>query len=338
MLSKNNMKYYLKRLLYFIIALFLCSRVFATDIKIMSFNINHGVNNNGDYTEWLEKLQWLVSKKHDIDILLLQEVPVGLISEGESSNHLTRSLGSVWRCFTTYEYELKTRTSFNGIVYLGANEYISNQVNVILYKPKKIRAEDLSKKIGFNNFQSCKYKFRKNSVQAVKFYIMGSETKNFTVINLHFAPYGKKQNKSKKPYNEMDAKTLKEMLENCYDIKSANGFIVGGDFNLSRGQLLSPNNDFEFSKWIVDGNRNNFSNPMYAIPTTLSSKNLNFANSCDHFIYDKLMEHNVKEQMSRGLDFANYEMNINGTIYQSSDKIRKEFSDHVPICMTISFD
>lgn len=298
----------------------------------MSFNIAHTYEQGSKgYDTWLQDIVAVI-KDNDFDIVLLQEVPIGLdkrydtkifktAKEKNILDDFTTLLGKNWSYYSTANYAIRSNIT------MGEENYVycdANQNNAILYNGYKVLAKDMATELGFAEFKG-NFLFDKNTVQVLEFRISGKETEKFIVINVHL-PYTNYEHRMR------DLKTL-EKLYTKY--KLSMGVLIGGDFNLYRGDLTKRNFDF------VDGNNSWYYDKNFGLKTTFSTDkdSIKFVSDYDHFVYNEKIK--IKENMSRvsikTKDDSVQSIKLGKKTYNSSKDIRKYISDHVPIGITINF-
>lgn len=322
-----------------LVCIFLCSlSLFATTIKVMSFNVN-GQENNIRSNEIYANNLCTVVKESGADIVLMQEFR---ISQNEPELFRNK-LGASWQFFSTKEYIKKDFKKFE------------TQNNVIFYNTTKV-SPTYNKDSGIVNFKTdSKYKFVKNNTQVVEFCLSGEPSKTFVAVNIHLPLYTK--NKTNQSQALSNYKNDLNSLETLYSNLNKKGcrIIIGGDFNTKRtkssgldaGEILLykyPKSKLErFPGAIVDSENQLYCFTSGGLLTSGFDRNQSRISptlDIDHFIIRNLKV--IKDTylcLGYGrMEYTNrnspYTFKINGSNLNQND-YRKRVSDHLPIMIEL---
>lgn len=316
--------------------------LYATTIKVMSFNVN-GVRNSIKNNEKYANNICAVVKESRADIVLMQE----FYTKRDEPESMCKRLGTSWQYFSAKWY----------IAPFSKEEHVCQQNNVIFYNNQKILPTS-NKDSGIVNFRTdSKYKFSKNHTQLVEFCLSGEPSKTFVVVNVHLPLYTKDRDRKTLLNYLHDLKSL-ETLYSDLD-KKGRRIIVGGDFNTKRakssgldaGEILMykyPNSKIErFPGAIVDSDNQLYCYPIRGLLTSGFDKNQSRISptlDIDHFIVK-----NIKVVKDSGLYLGSVHLENNNynspyifkniskdSKYKGTMKYYKQHvSDHVPIIIEL---
>lgn len=321
------------------LCIFLCTcSLFATTIKIMSFNVdgfddekrnkNHQVLVDGNGQIKIRNEIWFnnvctIIKNSGADIVLMQEF---YIQQNEFADkaveYFCSRLGGSWVYISTKDYINK-----------GKN-YSEDQNNIIFYNNTKVNK---SSNIIVNFSSPSEYRFAKNNTQVVEFSVSGEATKKFLIINVHLP---RPAEKGKGGKHESDLESLENMFR---DFKNKDyRFVIGGDFNESYQKLKNRKFDGAF----IDSDR---MESLWTMVYNAPKKNEDIIkaripknggpNDLDHFIVFGFkannMHHVFRHDWESGRRDYSEGITIGAKRYTKPDDYRKNVSDHLPIMIEL---
>ena len=318
-----------RRFLVFLLIIFSVSLTLDCEqFKIMSFNIQYGNTKSSLNTaEWHNNFSAIVSEVNP-DILLIQEA--GSSNDGIAAIHKTA--GSLtYGMFSTEKYFAYRSYRNSGIQYNGTMH--TTQHNIILFKNRKFKAEDLSTKLKFDNPEHTQFPSDFNNFQCVK--LTSPKGRILIIVNAHVRPDGKDFWKMKEgTIHSRDTITLRKLLYELERMYPMAAIIAGGDFNYSWKVLTDPWIDGqELSKeWTVDPGFFPAPDSPAGLPTTFGN------GPWDHFICNDLVspkrDFTIPLRMkNNGKESFTY---VNGRFIPDKE-FNKNISDHWPVAMSFEY-
>lgn len=314
--------------LIFFIFIFLSFTAIPEEYKIMSFNIQYGNTKATHLNDsWYNYFTGIVSEVNP-DILLVQEI-------GEANNGIEKvhkALGqSTYGCISTEKYFAHKSYINNGTTYSGFGG--STQNNVVFYKNRKFKAEDLCEKLKFTTPEHTRFPSDFNNFQCIKF--TTKDNKTFIVVNAHVRPDGKDFWKMKEGIiHSRDTITLRKLLYEMEKLHPTAGVIAGGDFNYSRAVLTDTWTDGQklSAEWTVDPGFTPDEYSQAGLGTTYSN------GPWDHFICNDLIRvtRDFCIPLKLNSDSKDSYTYVNGKWMKDSE-FNRNISDHWPVSISIKY-
>lgn len=290
--------------------------VFSESLNILSFNILGAKYDHIKENEiWMNNLSEIIRNSKS-DIVLLQEVPQKYdeeINYTSFADELVNLLGDDWG--------FRSSAAYSNCSY--------NLNNAVLYKYSSV--------LILREIDNSSYDFKYKNVQMVEFSFRKDTNKKFYVVNVHL-PFDRKKMDS--PTNEMklELDAIKNLI---YDRRFP--AIFGGDFNMSRRELITETQFSNTSRYTIDGNGSIYNDNQGLLTTvsTSSDTGIHLANGYDHFIVNNNLR--IKKDMRRVF----YELQSNtrscksikigNKTYKTRNSYIKNVSDHIPILITVDY-
>lgn len=289
---------------------------FSETLNILSFNIlGAKYNHTKENPVWMSNLAEII-KNNKADIVLLQEVPQIYSEEIEHNSfadELINLLGEDWG--------YRSSASYSNCSY--------NLNNAILYRYRSV--------LILREIDNSSYDFKYKNVQMVEFTLRNNYDKRFYVVNLHL-PFDRAKISSPTNEMKMEMESIKNLI---YDRRFP--AVFGGDFNMSRREIIRETQFSNSVKYIIDGNSSIY-NDEQGLLTTISTKEtqgIKLSSGYDHFIVNNRFT--IKKEMRRG--FSELQSNnrncsfitVGSRIYNNSESYKEYVSDHIPIIISLEF-
>ena len=319
----------LKNLLLILISLFFSFSVYASELTVMSFNVQgHGPSSSEHRVgkdKWENQIVSII-KKSKAKLVLLQEFAVRKDSEQDKIliEKFLKKLKGKWKYETSASYSLSSMDLNNAVLYntkyLKLVNDLAKQEPFNMYDYKLNQEEDIRR-----------FKFIKNNEQILEFEYKDNNSQTFYVINVHLpAP----DENVKKNYE------IGEISKLYATYKRKVPLIIAGDFNISRKELLRGSN---LSDAIIDGNEERYIDYWGQKTTVTGSKDkLTLKSDYDHIIISNNSLFSVSEQMHHVFSKdkkENYKkLKVGKEKYTNSYDYHRGLSDHLPIMMKLKFN